>query len=150
MGEKRYNLLDPEHLAKLFTNDQGVSSDIPSGPYCIELDGKHRVFRIISTGTTSTDQYCIKQFKEHLQDAASHLVLKRWIEVRRLAYVFLVSNDLRGKKILKSVKAAGYQGKTYIDAAAVPTHQTLDVHLKFAWAKKKKEICSKKKSNVKP
>ena len=83
MGEKRYSLLDSQHLAKLFAVGQGLLSEIPAGPYCIELEGKHRVFRIISTGPTSTDQYCIGQFKEHLQDATSHPVLKRWIEVRR-------------------------------------------------------------------
>ena len=148
MGESRLNLLEPHHLAQLFGEENEASSPIPDGPYCIELEGKHRVFKIFAPGAKSQDQYHIKQFRKHLEDATSHPELSRWIEIRRLAYVFLVSNDLRGKNLMKRLKDDGYKGVTYIHAVTVPTHQTLDAQLKSKPQPARKKACSRK-SNAK-
>jgi hypothetical protein len=148
MGKSRLNLLEPHHLTKLFAEENKASSPPPDGPYCIELEGKHRVFKVFAPGVKSKDQYHIEQFQRHLEEATSHPVLSRWVEVRRLVYVFLVSNDLRGKNLMKRLKDDGYRDTTHIDVVTVPTHQTLDAQIKSTPSPVKEKACSKK-SNAK-
>ena len=146
MGQNRLNLLDSHHLVKLFGEEDGSTSSILDGSYCIELEGTHRVFRIFALG--AKDQYHIDLFKKHVEDAMSHPVLSRWIETRRLAYALLVPNEFRSQKLVKNLKDKGYFDVTHIDVVTVPTHQTLDILLKSRPQPVREKACSKK-SNAK-
>jgi len=130
MGKQRLNLLNARNVAKLFGEGAADSPPIPEGPYCVELEGKHRIFRVFTPGVTAKDLYHIENFQSHLEEAMSHPILHSWLQTRRLAYAFLVPHDDRRKKLKEQIKATGVHDTIWVDVVTVPTHQTLDVWLR--------------------
>ena len=145
MGKRRLNVLEQRNIHTLFAAEDDLFVQAPEGPYCIELEGDHRVFRVIVPGLTARESYHINQFKQHLDTAMSHPVLTRWIQARRLAYAFLVSNDGQRKTLHSQLKNQGYFGTVHCEVVTVPTHQTLDTLIGSKPKPVKKKQCSKTK-----
>ena len=152
MRERRLNLLDSRNIAKLFSETEDDSSTVPGGPYCVELvDRDPRVFRVLMPGAMAKDLYHTDQFQNHLDEALSHPVLSRWIETRRLAYVFLVANEDRRKKLFEQIKGTGVHDTVRVEVATVPTHQTFEMWLKTKpQPEPKTKPKAKKQCSIKP
>lgn len=146
MNASRLNLLTDANLDTLFPKTDELFAKLPSGPYCIELEGDHRLIRVFVPGSTSRTSYHVDSFRAHFEEARDHPVLTHWIKHRRFRYMFLVSDENQGKRLRAEIKSAGYTKTVAVDYIAIPTHETLSNRLASLKEEAEKNVCQTKSS----
>lgn len=116
MGKDRFAQLSECHLLKLFENPLGVKNS----SYCIEIEGKRRVYRIRLLGTNSDDAYALRETRKDLLECADVPILKDFVEHGRYGNILLVSKPERRKRLEERIGVQGLKNLGHVRVALVP------------------------------
>jgi len=116
MGKERFARLGELQLKLLFDSPLGAKNN----PYCMEIDGKRRIYRIRLLSAASTDEYALRETRKDLLECAEAPKLKDFVECGRYGNILVVSKPERRKRLEERIGVQGLKNLGHVRVALVP------------------------------
>lgn len=126
MSSDRYSRLEENHLITLFDHPLKAKDC----PYCIEIAGKRRVYRIRLLGAHSDDGYALRETRKDLLECAEIPAVGEYVEHARYGNLLVVSKPERKKRLEERVQALKLKRLGHVRIAVTPDLNEIGVALR--------------------
>lgn len=116
MGDAQFSCLMEKHLLQLFGSELGARNNA----YCIERNGKRRVYKIRLLGLKSKDAYALRETEKDLLESADTPGLKEFVEHGRYGNLIVVSQPEHRKRLEENIRKRKLCELGHVRTALVP------------------------------